>query len=64
MLNLCRWKDQEEALLQEESIAESGGIFVRNLTYTVTEEELSQHFSAIGKYCTTFTVGLLITQKP
>lgn len=50
MLNLCRWKDQEEALLQEESIAESGSIFVRNLTYTVTEEELSQHFSAIGKY--------------
>lgn len=48
MLNLCRWKDQEEALLQEESIAESGSIFVRNLTYTVTEEELSQHFSAIG----------------
>nr|CAD7574502.1 unnamed protein product [Timema californicum] len=39
---VSKWKDQEESLKHEESIAESGRIFVRNLSFTVTEEELSE----------------------
>uniref|UniRef100_A0A1B6DA95 RRM domain-containing protein n=1 Tax=Clastoptera arizonana TaxID=38151 RepID=A0A1B6DA95_9HEMI len=43
-----RWREQEEALNKDESIAESGSIFVRNLSYTVTEEELRSLFSKYG----------------
>ncbi|XP_046681092.1 LOW QUALITY PROTEIN: probable RNA-binding protein 19 [Homalodisca vitripennis] len=43
-----RWKEQEAALMQEESIAESGSIFVRNLAYTISEEELTAHFATFG----------------
>ncbi|XP_054272125.1 probable RNA-binding protein 19 [Macrosteles quadrilineatus] len=43
-----RWREQEEALMQEESIAESGSIFVRNLAYTITEENLTELFSPYG----------------
>ncbi|XP_039292425.1 probable RNA-binding protein 19 isoform X2 [Nilaparvata lugens] len=43
-----RWKRQEEALMQEENIGESGRIFARNLAYTVIEEELEQMFSKYG----------------
>jgi len=32
-----KWKDQEESLRNEETIAESGRIFVRNLAYTVSK---------------------------
>uniref|UniRef100_A0A0K8SNM8 RRM domain-containing protein n=1 Tax=Lygus hesperus TaxID=30085 RepID=A0A0K8SNM8_LYGHE len=44
----ARWKDQEEALKNEESIAESGRIFVRNLSYDVTEDEIQATFSSFG----------------
>lgn len=34
----------------EESIGESGSIFVRNLPYVVSEEELTALFQKYGKY--------------
>lgn len=43
-----KWKDQEESLRNEETIAESGRIFVRNLAYTVTEDDIEQLFSKFG----------------
>lgn len=43
-----KWKRQEESLHSEESIAESGRIFVRNLPYTSTEEELQSIFEKYG----------------
>lgn len=48
------WKDQEESLRNEESIAESGRIFVRNLSYTVTEDDIEQLFNKFGKFCISF----------
>ncbi|XP_023713883.1 probable RNA-binding protein 19 isoform X2 [Cryptotermes secundus] len=42
------WKDQEESLRNEECIAESGRIFVRNLAYTVTEDDVEQLFNKFG----------------
>jgi multiple RNA-binding domain-containing protein 1 len=46
-----KWKDQEESLRNEESIAESGRIFVRNLSYTVTEDDIEQLFNKFGELC-------------
>ncbi|KAJ8942069.1 hypothetical protein NQ318_004094 [Aromia moschata] len=43
-----KWKNQEEALLNEETIAESGRIFIRNLAYTTTEEDIENLFSNYG----------------
>lgn len=43
-----KWKDQEESLRNEETIAESGRIFVRNLAYTVTENDIEQLFNKFG----------------
>uniref|UniRef100_A0A0V0G4J1 Putative rna-binding protein 19 n=1 Tax=Triatoma dimidiata TaxID=72491 RepID=A0A0V0G4J1_TRIDM len=43
-----RWKEQEEALKNEENIAESGRIFIRNLAYSVSEEEIQNLFSKFG----------------
>lgn len=43
-----KFKHQEESLKNEETIAESGRIFVRNLPYTVTEEEIQELFSKYG----------------
>ncbi|KAJ8968375.1 hypothetical protein NQ314_002325 [Rhamnusium bicolor] len=40
-----KWKNQEEALKNEEDIAESGKIFIRNLAYTTTEEDIENLFS-------------------
>lgn len=45
-----KWKDQEESLRNEETIAESGRIFVRNLAYTVTEDDIEQLFSKFGEF--------------
>lgn len=44
-----KFKQQEESLNNEETIAESGRIFVRNLPYTVTEEEIQELFSKFGE---------------
>lgn len=43
-----KWKDQEEALKNEESIAESGRIFIRNLSYTTNEDEVRKLFEKYG----------------
>lgn len=44
-----KWKNEEEALKNEESIAESGRIFIRNLPYTVTENDIQELFTKYGK---------------
>lgn len=43
-----KWKKQEGALKDEESIAESGRIFIRNLTYTTTEDDVRKLFEKYG----------------
>lgn len=45
-----KWKKQEELLEKEESVAESGKIFVRNLSYTVTENDIEQLFVKYGMF--------------
>ncbi|KOC62529.1 putative RNA-binding protein 19 [Habropoda laboriosa] len=42
------WKKQEEALKDEESIAESGRMFIRNLSYTTTEDDIRKLFEKYG----------------
>lgn len=44
-----KWKSQEDALKNEEDIAESGRIFLRNLAYTTTEKDVEELFSKYGK---------------
>ncbi|XP_014229300.1 probable RNA-binding protein 19 [Trichogramma pretiosum] len=44
-----RWKKQEDTLKDEESIGESGRIFLRNLSYTTTEDEIRQIFEKYGQ---------------
>lgn len=44
-----KWKNQEEMLKNEESITESGRIFVRNLAYTTTENDIKELFEKYGK---------------
>uniref|UniRef100_T1HN71 RRM domain-containing protein n=1 Tax=Rhodnius prolixus TaxID=13249 RepID=T1HN71_RHOPR len=39
---------QEEALKNEENIGESGRIFIRNLAYSLTEEEIQNLFTKFG----------------
>jgi len=46
-INIKR-KKQEEALKNEESIAESGRIFIRNLTYITTEDDIRKLFEGLG----------------
>jgi multiple RNA-binding domain-containing protein 1 len=43
-----KWKKQEEALKDEETIAESGRMFIRNLTYTTTEDDIRKLFEKYG----------------
>lgn len=43
-----KWKTQEEALKNEESIAESGRMFVRNLAYITMEDDLRKLFEKYG----------------
>jgi len=43
-----KWKEQEAALAETETVGESGRIFVRNLSYATTEEDLEKLFSEYG----------------
>ncbi len=44
-----KWRQQEETLNNlEETVGQSGRLFVRNLTYTVTEDELEALFKPFG----------------
>lgn len=45
-----RWKKQLEALKSEDSIAESGRMFIRNLSYTITEDNIRQLFEKYGRW--------------
>lgn len=45
-----KWKNQEEQVKIEESIAESGRIFLRNLSYTVMENDIQELFAKYGMY--------------
>lgn len=47
--NNIKWKKQAEALKSEESIAESGRMFIRNLSYTTTEDDIRKLFEKYGK---------------
>lgn len=59
-----KWKKQEEALKNEESIAESGRIFIRNLTYTVTEDDIKKLFEKYGPLSEVDLPVDRITRKP
>ena len=43
------WQEQQRQLADVEPVAETGRIYVRNLAYTVTEQELEQLFSEYGQ---------------
>ncbi|CAH1179142.1 unnamed protein product [Phaedon cochleariae] len=43
-----KWKSQEENLKNEEDIAESGRIFLRNLAYSASETDIENLFSKYG----------------
>lgn len=43
-----RWKKQADALADEETIAESGRMFLRNLAYTTTEDDVTKLFEKYG----------------
>lgn len=42
------WQKQTDSLIHEESIAESGRIFIRNLPFITKEEELQTLFEKYG----------------
>lgn len=44
------WQKQADSLIHEESIAESGRIFIRNLPFITTEEELQTLFEKYGVF--------------
>lgn len=48
--NNVKWKKQAEALKNEESIAESGRMFIRNLSYTTTEDDIRKLFEKYGNF--------------
>lgn len=43
-----KWKEQEEEVKKTETVGESGRIFARNLSYTATEESLTELFQKFG----------------
>jgi len=59
-----KWKKQEETLKNEESIAESGRIFIRNLTYTTTEDDIRKLFEKYGPLSEVDLPVDRVTRKP
>ncbi|XP_076290361.1 putative RNA-binding protein 19 [Lasioglossum baleicum] len=59
-----RWKKQEEALKEEETIAESGRMFVRNLSYTTTEDDIRKLFEKYGPLAEVDLPVDRVTRKP
>ena len=43
-----KWKTQEDGLNNEESVGESGRLFIRNLSYSVTESDIEDLFKKFG----------------
>ena len=46
-----KWTQQDESLGTEEDIGESGSIFLRNLAYCATEDDIRKLFEKYGKHC-------------
>ncbi|KAG7197053.1 hypothetical protein KM043_017582 [Ampulex compressa] len=61
---VIKWRTQEEALKDEESIAESGRIFIRNLAYITTEEDIRQLFEKYGPLTEVNLPVDRVTRKP
>lgn len=59
-----KWKKQEEALKDEESIAESGRMFIRNLAYTTTEDDVKKLFEKYGPLSEVNLPVDRVTRKP
>lgn len=59
-----KWKTQEEALKNEETIAESGRMFVRNLAYITTEDDLRKLFEKYGPLTEVNLPIDKVTRKP
>ncbi|XP_015593369.1 probable RNA-binding protein 19 [Cephus cinctus] len=59
-----KWKQQEEALEKEESIAESGKMFIRNLAYTTTEQDIRALFEKYGPLSEVNLPIDKVTRKP
>ncbi|XP_001605134.2 probable RNA-binding protein 19 [Nasonia vitripennis] len=59
-----RWKQQEEALKSEENVAESGRIFLRNLSYTATEDDIRKLFETYGPLSEVNLPIDMVTRKP
>ncbi|XP_014480667.1 PREDICTED: probable RNA-binding protein 19 [Dinoponera quadriceps] len=59
-----KWKKQEESLKDEETIAESGRIFIRNLTYTTTEDDVRKLFEKYGLLSEVNLPVDKVTRKP
>ncbi|XP_065213058.1 probable RNA-binding protein 19 [Planococcus citri] len=58
-----KWQKQEDGLKTEETIAESGRIFFRNLPYTATEEEIQALFEKYGPITETLVPIDKVTRK-
>ena len=58
-----KWQRQEDGLKTEETIAESGRIFFRNLPYTVSEEEIQTLFEKYGKFLCRTILNQISYQK-
>lgn len=57
-----KWISQEESLKHEEDIAESGRIFLRNLSYTTIEDDIQKLFEKYGiKYCSTCKIKIRLS---
>ncbi|XP_043461012.1 probable RNA-binding protein 19 [Leptopilina heterotoma] len=59
-----KWKKQAEALADEETIAESGRMFLRNLAYTTTEDDVTKLFEKYGPLTEVNLPVDRITRKP
>ena len=42
------WKKQEDGIKNEESVGESGRLFIRNLSYSVKESDIEDLFKKFG----------------
>lgn len=60
----AKWKEQEEGLKHEETLAESGRLFLRNLSYGIVEEDLETLFKPYGPLAEVNLPIDRITRKP
>ncbi|TRY62746.1 hypothetical protein TCAL_03592 [Tigriopus californicus] len=60
----AKWKEQEDGLKNEETLAESGRLFLRNLSYGIVEEDLETLFKPYGPLAEVNMPIDRITRKP